>query len=280
MATKLNTNPLNNHHLIFKSPKYSGPEWIRTGSNRLLVTIGESWTRGGGLGDQRLESVYGRQLATMLKADWCNVSESGQSNLWIANHLEWVCGQLSDWNYSEVDIILTMTEVGREFNGDLDSDRKYTEILKSVETFDQFLDCLSDLISEQITPYLKKHRIWIGTNFIDPNYKGLGTLDQSWLDLIAIATGQTINQDRCLVVSSWVYDRFDAIFEFCPNIEKSTWLNSVVDHMTRAQHTVDLLMNSDLNYKRATKHPNHQGHELWARYLYDKIISHSSTVQS
>jgi hypothetical protein len=154
-------------------------DWVRQGSDRLLVTIGESWTWGDSLGEKRLESVYGRQLANMLGADWCNVAECGQSNLWIANKLAWVSEQLPAWGYSDVDIVLTMTEVGREFNGDLDADRVYTELFKSVKTFDQFLDQLSELVSEQIAPYLSKHRVWIGTNFINSNYPNLPVLEKS-----------------------------------------------------------------------------------------------------
>jgi hypothetical protein len=246
-------------------------DWVRQGSDRLLITIGESWTWGDSLGEKRLESVYGRQLANMLGADWCNVAECGQSNLWIANKLAWVSEQLPAWGYSDVDIVLTMTEVGREFNGDLDVDRVYTELFKSVKTFDQFLDQLSELVSEQIAPYLSKHRVWIGTNFINSNYPNLPVLEKSWLDLIAEATAQKVNQDRCLVVGSWVYERFDAVFDFCPTIEKSIWLNSVMSHMSLAQHTTNLLIRSRLNYKQASKHPTHQGHELWAQYLYKSI---------
>ena len=247
-------------------------DWVKQSSNRLLVTIGESWTWGDSLGAERLKSVYGRQLATMLDADWCNIAECGQSNLWIAHKLAWVSEQLPAWGYSDVDIVLTMTEVGREFNGDIDNDRVYTELFKSVQTFAQFLDCLSDLISQQISPYLSKHRIWIGTNFVDSNYPHLPVLTSSWLDLIAETTNQKVSQDDCLVVSSWVYDRFDAVFDFRPTINKSDWLTSVLLHMEQAQCTTDLLMKSFLNYKKASKHPTHQGHELWAQYLY-KIIN-------
>ena len=250
----------------------SNYEWIQRGKPRLLITIGESWTWGDSLGEQRLGKVYGCQLANRLDADWLNIACCGESNLWIADHYVDVCDQIPTWDYKHVDIVLTLTEIGREFNGNRDQKRVYTELLKDVKTFDQFLDTLSELIAQRIRPGLDRYPTWIGTNFIDSNYN-LPLVDRSWLDLIADSTKQKKHQDRTLVVGSWVYERFDAVFEFNPTIERSAWRNSVLKHMDRASHTTELLMASSLNYKQASKHPTPEGHKLWADYLYQKIIS-------
>jgi hypothetical protein len=192
--------------------------------------------------------------------------------LWIADHYADVCEQISAWDYTDVKIVLTLTEIGREFNGDRDQERVYTNLLRNVKTFDQFLDTLSELIARRIRPGLDQYPTWIGTNFIDSNYN-LPVVEHSWLDLIATSTGQKKHQDRTLVVGSWVYERFDAVFEFNPTIERSAWRNSVLKHMDRSSHTTELLMASSLNYKRASKHPTPEGHRLWADYLYKKITS-------
>lgn len=249
----------------------SPAEWFVGTSSRLLVTIGESWTWGDSLGERRLQSVFGRQLADMLSADWCNIAKCGESNLWIATQLE---NLTVPEHYKQVDIVLTMTELGREFNGDLDHDRVYTDLLQDIKTFDEFLDRLSELISQKLRPLKQKYRIWIGTNFIDSNYpKDLQVLPLSWLDLIAKETQQIKNQERCLVVGSWVYERFDAVFDFCPTIDRGSWRLSLIEHMSRAQQTTELLRLSPLNYKKASMHPTHAGHTLWAQYLYKAITS-------
>jgi len=250
----------------------SNYEWLKRGKPSLLITIGESWTWGDSLGDQRLEKVYGRQLADRLDTDWLNIARCGESNLWIADHYADVCDQIPTWEYTDVKIVLTLTEIGREFNGDRDHERVYTELLSGVETFDQFLDTLSELVAQRIRPGLNQYPTWIGTNFIDSNYN-LPLVDCTWLDLIADATGQKKHQDRTLVVGSWVYERFDAVFEFNPTIERSAWRKSILNHMDRSSYVTELLMASSLNYKRATKHPTPQGHQLWADYLYQKITS-------
>ena len=253
----------------------SNYEWLKRGKTTLLITIGESWTWGDSLGSLRLEQVYGRQLADQLDSDWLNIARRGESNLWIADHYEDVCDQIHAWHYTDVKIVLTLTEIGREFNGDRDHKRVYTELLSNVQTFDQFLDTLSELVAERIRPNLCRYPTWIGTNFIDNNYN-LPVLERSWLDLIAEATAQKKHQDRTLVVASWVYERFDAVFDFNPTIERSTWRESILKHMDRSSHTTELLMASSLNYKQASKHPTPQGHRLWADYLYQQIVSQSA----
>lgn len=247
-------------------------EWLKRNKPTLLITIGESWTWGDSLGNQRLQTVYGRQLADLLDSDWLNIAKCGESNLWIADHYAEVCKLIPNWGYKDVKIVLTLTEVGREFNGDRDHNRVYTKLLAEVKTFDQFLDILSDLITQHIQPYLSRYPTWIGTNFIDSNYR-MPVIEHSWLGLIADATGQKKPRDRTLVVGSWVYERFDAVFEFNPTIERSAWRQSLLSHMDRASQVTDLLLSSKFNYKKASKHPTPEGHRLWANYLYQKITS-------
>ena len=49
----------------------------------LLITIGESWTWGDSLPDNRLKNVWGYRLATKLQIDWLNIARCGASNFWI-----------------------------------------------------------------------------------------------------------------------------------------------------------------------------------------------------
>ena len=56
------------------------------GKDKLLITIGESWTWGDSLEDHgynRLDCVWGNKLSTMLDTDWINIARKGASNLWI-----------------------------------------------------------------------------------------------------------------------------------------------------------------------------------------------------
>lgn len=268
---------------------WNGFDYVKHNRANLLITIGESWTWGDSLQAQwksfdnkefRLFNVYGGQLAELLNADFLNIAEPGQSNLWIADHLDLVVSKLDEFNYDRIDIVLTLTEVGREFNGDRDHNRIYTELLTDVANFQNFLDQLSNLIYQQIIQHKNKINLTIGLNFVDNNYPmDLNILKQSWTDLIAIETNQQDIND-CFVVLSWVYERFNAIFEFVPGLDKNQWLTDVLEHMKLAQLRSNLLICSSLNYKKASKHPTPEGHALWANYLYNNINQRKVVTQN
>jgi len=260
--------------------KWHNWDWVKKGHNRLVITFGESWTWGDSLGNTqhkvyddrefRLTNVYGAQLADMLEADFINIAEPGQSNLWIADHIQWAKQHINELGYDKVYYVATLTEVGREFNGNRDHERVYTELLKDVKTLDGFLNALSQLIADDLS---KHPDVYIGTNFVESNYPAnLNVLSQSWTELIAHYNNQQLT-DKCTVVQSWVFDRFDAVFEFELGIDRTTWLKDMLVHMERAERRTRMLIASPLNYKKASKHPTPTGHQLWAKYLFDQISS-------
>lgn len=265
------------------STLWNGFDYVKNNNPNLVITIGDSWTWGDSLNSKwkeyddkefRLANVYGGQLAKKLDADFLNIAEPGQSNLWIANHLDFVVDRLAEFNnYHNVYVVLTLTEVGREFNGDLDHLRVYTDLFANVKTFRNFLDILSMQIYQQINKHLDKINLTIGANFVDPNYPDdLGIVERTWVDLIAQETGQQ-NVSECFVVLSWVYERFGAIFDFVPTLNQHMWLQDVLKHMELSTQRTNLLLQSTLNYKQGSKHPTPTGHAIWADYLYDKIVS-------
>jgi hypothetical protein len=263
--------------------KWHDWDWVRKGRDQLLITVGDSWTWGDSLGrtqsnvyddrEFRLSNVYGAQLADLLKADFINIAKPGESNLWISDHVHWAKQHIHELGYSKIHWVATLTEVGREFNGDRDYDRIYTELLKDAKTFDDFLACLSQEIARSFARYPD---VVIGTNFVGNNYpKELNVLPQSWADLIAQYNQQSMPQP-CTVMQSWVFERFDAAIEFIPNLDRTQWLQDVIMHMDRADQTIKMLLDSPLNYKKASKHPTPTGHKVWADYLLAHMIQLSN----
>ena len=257
-------------------------DFLQRNCKKLVVTIGESWTWGDSLGQTRhpdydnkqfrLSHVYGRQLADMLDADFLNIAEPGQSNLWIAQHFQLFLNNLTEFLYDEIIVVLTLTEVGREFNGDRDQDRNYHADLKNVSNLNEFLLALSSYITKDILN-VKQHdiKLLIGTNFVDSNYSHqLPVLKKSWVDIISQELQLPIAKP-CYVVGSWVFDRFDALLEFCPNYKKENFLQDMLTHMNMASQVTDFLLASQFNYKKASKHPTTEGHTLWANYLHNQL---------
>lgn len=257
-------------------------DFVKQNRKKLIVTIGESWTWGDSLGktqhtkyddkEFRLANVYGGKLAEKLNADFLNIAEPGQSNLWIANHFKLFMNNINDFLYDEIIVIITLTEVGREFNGDLDSTRDYMLDLKDISNLSNFLSTLSSYVANDILSVdADKINLLIGTNFIDSNYpKNLNVLEASWIDIIANKLHTSITKP-CYVVSSWVFDRFYHLLEFSQKYKREDFLKDMLTHMEIAKQITNFLLASKFNYNKASKHPTPEGHLLWANYLYDTL---------
>ena len=257
-------------------------DFVKQQRNKLLVTIGESWTWGDSLGKTqhriyddkkfRLTNVYGGQLAEMMHADFLNIAEPGQTNLWITKHFKMFVDNIAEFQYDEIIVVLSMTEIGREFEGDLDKDRDYMSDLNHVTNLNQFLSMLTNYIYQDIVAVDKSNiKLLVGTNFVDSNYpQELNVLDQTWVDRIADELQQPLIRP-CYVVGSWVFDRFNQLLAFAPNYSRQDFINDMLTHMEIAQARTNFLMQSDLNYKKASKHPTPRGHHLWAEYLYSQL---------
>ena len=220
----------------------------------------------------RLSNVYGRRLAETLQADFLNIAKPGESNLWIAKHYAMFVNEIDQFDYDEILVVLTMTEVGREFEGDLDHDRDYMSDLTDIVNLKDFLNTLSNYVSKEIQSVKQdKIKLLIGTNFIDSNYTtDLQVLEKSWVDVIANCLQVSV-QKPCYVVNSWVFDRFHQLLNFTQNYQRVDFLNDLQQHMEIAIQVADFLMQSNLNYKKASKHPTPEGHQLWADYLYQSL---------
>ena len=64
-------------------------DWSLSGKDNLVICLGDSWTWGDSLEDQRLQQFYCRHLADHYDADFINAGFRGYSNSWflfIGNH--------------------------------------------------------------------------------------------------------------------------------------------------------------------------------------------------
>jgi len=259
---------------------WNGFDYVRTGNSKLLVTIGESWTWGDSLRsswkdrtedkEYRLANVFGGQLANMLAADFLNIAEPGQSNLWITDHFKLFSDNVEQFNYDEIIVVLTLTEVGREFQGDRDTLRNYCSDLENITHVDEFINQLSKYISDNIqTIKTDSYKLVIGTNFVDSNYD-LPVLNKTWVDIIADELSISIKRP-CFVVGSWVFDRFTQLLEYAKLYHKEQYLSDILRAMNAAAERTDFLLSSPYNFKVASKHPTPEGHKLWAEYIFKTL---------
>lgn len=288
-------------------------DFVKTTSKKIVVTIGESWTWGDSLGKSdayngiddkefRLSNVYGGQLAKIMSSDFLNISEPGQSNLWIVDQFKTFIDHLDEFEYDEVFIILTLTEIGREFRGDRDSHRNYYQLLGNIESMNDFFNIMSQLISDDIQTTLnkikniknKKVKIFLGTNFVESNYpKNIDVFKKSWVQLLANELKEEINLP-CYVLSSWVLKRFDALTEYTEyyyegtkrikknkstiKFDRNIFLKNMNELCEISEKRINFLNNSVYNFKKATKHPTVEGHTIWMNYIYKELTKTNKIV--
>ena len=267
-------------------------DFVQKGSRKLVVTIGESWTWGDSLGktchwprggkdhhlwfddkEYRLKNTYGGQLADELEADFLNVAECGRSNLWIAQQLQFFLENLHTFDYDEIFIALTLTEVGRDFPRSALRSK-----LTDVTCMHDFFTVLSTANCEEIRKGLdminnitnKKIKIFLGTNFVESNYPCPEIFNKSWVELIAEKLDKKIDTP-CYVISSWVYETFSKITEYSKHMSREKYLEDMEGILDTAEKRIDFLNESNYNVNTGSKHPTEEGHKIWKECILEEL---------
>jgi hypothetical protein len=246
------------------------------GQKNLLVTFGDSWTWGDELDlGTRTELAYGNTLAKKLNYDWLNLSVPGAGNQYIGVLFsEFVDFAVNNTKYNNIICVVTLTEVGREFNGWFDRTVDYASWLRnnivSADDYTKFLAYQNQLVVDQIIADAKRIptlRLKLATNFVEPiGVVGANDylLSKSWL-------GQTANLDQqCYFISPYIFDKFESIFDIEWSLSKNPFLAWAAEQSILANDRVNVLESCDLIQPRY--HPNKQLHDMWAEYIYSELI--------
>lgn len=226
---------------------------------KLLITVGDSWTYGDSLGktkvrngiddtDYRLEHIYGNIMAERIWADWMNLALPGGSNTLMLNWLEKLLAK--NLKYNEIVCVITLTESGRHEDLQL--------IDRSLITQQRVLEKIVTTAYGQIqTLALRYPRIKfvVAHNFTD-SCNNI-PLKKSWLEVML---GKTIQDGTHIVISEHI-DQMNYEGRF----------PDVLDVMDRAGKRMDLLDSCEYSFKEDSRHPNEQGHRMWAEYLLTQI---------
>lgn len=242
----------------------------------LLITIGDSWTWGDELDpEHRKNQCFGNILAKRKNSDWLNLSVPGLGNQYIGMLMQ----ELSDmpWliKYTHIDIIIVLTEIGRDFDGWFDRDVDYAKWLRSnisqPEDYTEFLAFINNRVCQQIIESHKKitnSRLLVATNFIDPvGFEDLSgsMVEKSWFDVL-----EPNLEHPCYFVSSYIFQKLRGVLDMEWSLDSmifDEWANLNTD---RALKRISILENSKMLFPR--RHPTVESHEIWADYLYQKIL--------
>lgn len=258
---------------VLFDPRVKKPfNFISCNSNKLVVTIGDSWTWGDDItfnndDTERLQKTFGRIVATELSADWLNLGQGGSGNFWLAEKTEELGKIIKQLRYDHIYIICTLTEVGRQFNSNFDNDIDYVTWFKNNSDYTKLPNFLNQIVVDKIIKNLgsiQNITLRIGTNFV--NHVGLENarsflLAQPWIDLYC-----NDRTPECYFVSNFVFDAFNSVLDLVS--DKNLYLDWLDTMASSSIERRSVLGNNKFfrNY-----HPLEEGHKVWARYILDNI---------
>ena len=271
---------------------------INNNNPNLVICYGDSWTWGDSLGNAsaqhriedsefRSQNVYGYHLAKSLNADFVNIATPGVMNYWIHDRLTILCDHVIErlhTLYNNIYIIVTLTELGRDFEFD-----KYIDEFRTFYNWSDDPECTGEkiLIQAEHFDFLKLKQInnrlpnnchmVVGRNFtntFDVNKSILPNLMlENWTNVLLHK--QNISTAGDVAIMSFGIDRFNKFIQ-SQQLDTQMFKEWFVNNLsTLANYQIDCLAKSMYNYNKASKHPTPEGHKLWAEYILTYLTNNN-----
>ena len=233
--------------------------YARRGKDRLVITVGDSWTYGDSIGktrvregrddtEYRLEHIYGNIVSKAVQADWINLALPGGSNRLM---LSWLTELLKqDFKYDSITCIITLTESGRhEEQGWVDSTLPTLQLVleKIVTTTYSVIDTFK--FNYPAIKFIVAH------NFTDR--VTTTALELNWVEVMV---GQKIQNNTFVVISDYI-----------KYLNNNRTFPDKVEVIDRALTRLDILDQCSYCNKEDSRHPTEQGHTMWAEYLISQL---------
>ena len=252
-----------------------------TGADNLLMALGDSWTYGGSLDlmcdtddyetcrQFRVDSVFANKLSRHLKSDWINIAVPSVSNYWIVNQLRTLNRVRSQVPYKHLYVIITLTEFYRELPEILAIDQ-YRKLVSQVTSVAELNQVLVDIVQDTILDNIPADTtLIIGRNYVNDHWPKLEkySLSKSWLEVL---TNQVFDHD-CYVMGMLGTNKLIEAKDMF-NLTDTRFQTDMLDVFAHANRRINLLESCEfsLPYKHY-RHPDPQGHTLWADYIYGEM---------
>jgi len=279
--------PLHCHHNEHLWPY----DYVDRDSDTLLVTIGDSWTWGSGIGGPfdavniteeddkfRVSKLYGNIISKEKNWNWLNLGFYAMGNQWMVDKVLELRALLPLLEFKEIIVMINFTSTGRWFNTSHDSLTDYktffqTNKMTAEDDYENFLIELNRKLLREIMFLCgsdERIRLLVGSNQVDhggfdvlytdqviplPWYKLLSNtdLDGIFVDLESIKGLQRMEHLLNNSDQKIAFQKW--MIEKIKQAEKQKMMLNTMDHV--AQDKV---------------HPDHNGHKLWAEYILKNII--------
>lgn len=253
-------------------------DFVPRQSRTLFVTIGDSWTYGARLAEERnsdqyrIEAVYGNLVSESLGADFLNLAVPGINNLWmIDKYLQ--LAQIADrLPYDNIKIFITLTEFGREIGTNFDLDPALNDGYRNATTPRDVAVALADYQAQRmLSSQHRKVSLHLGCNYVTNIYAQQLQqffMPRTWLEVLV---DRNIAEE-CLVVGSWVIPKFKEILSY-NNIDQNKVLEEINSMIDGGQARLDIVYNTGFNHRVGYGHPNSVGHHKWAQYIVSQLTT-------
>jgi lysophospholipase L1-like esterase len=270
---------------------HPGEDWMFTFANNhkenLVICLGDSWTWGDSLPDRENE-MYGRLLSDYLNADLINVGCPGWSNSWVLKNGEVILSSLRKNNqYKKVYVIVTLTENARDIKTAksfdfakwvFDNRPKLTKDLYHLilETIEQHwssqLQQLVDLSDDRFIFFVGQNFVWHTIYNKLSNIPRVIITDVNWIEVLADA--QNLPRPiRTNIVTRFSFDTFHDANTQMSTTDLTYFKDYCLPLIAKAIEVNKWLDRSPMNYKKASKHPNAEGHKLWANHIFHQLVN-------
>jgi hypothetical protein len=249
----------------------------------LVVCLGDSWTWGDSLPD-RENQFYCKHLADYYNADYINAGFPGYSNSWVLLIGNLILEKIKKLDYKSIIVAITLTENGRDISCPHGFKFDYIEHFKingiNADSYNLLLEKMQENWQHQLNEIIKnvdsRFCFFIGQNFIWHSLskltsnKSVSVGDRNWIEILA--DQQNMPQPiRTNLVTGWIFDQVNTVNSIANIIDTSIYKEWIIPYIDKAQAVNFWLDSSELNYKKASKHPTALGHKLWANYIINSL---------
>jgi hypothetical protein len=253
----------------------------------LIVCLGDSWTWGDSLGEQRTQQFYARHLADYYDADFINIGFRGYSNSWTLYIGGELLKEVKKLNYRHVIVAITLTENARDFKSSFafrfDFAKHFDTHGISAESYESVLTNAQHFWKKQIMRMItqsdNRFKFFVGQNFVWHNFyntlehDSLATTDINWIELLADYQNMP-RPIRTNLVTGWIFEEVDLMNQLGGIKDTSVYKEWIIPYIDKAQLVNQWLDSSVLNNKKESKHPTALGHELWSKHIIKSLERH------
>jgi len=256
--------------------------FFNNNSNKLIITCGDSWTYGDSL-DDRLNEIFGMELAKQFNSDLLNIGFRGFGNSFILNFVNKIIKDNIEnlKKYDSVDLVITLTENATDVTGHHSFPFDYISHYNKTNSnfYASVLEKMEDnwvYLLEKIAKHKFLNKIVIGQNFIwhenilNKLSKRFTKTDKNWIEVISENANYELPV-RTTLVTGWIFDEFKQVNGIIELKNDSKFKEFVIPFIDKANQVNKWLDDSAYNGEKGSKHPNKTGHIWWAEYLINYL---------